>query len=320
MERLLVLDGDWDAREFGCGELAATTDLMLEYMDFFLGGDEKRIDLPPLLHQKFPLCLPFGAFQAIGTIKKLNDHNYSSWQTLMQSYLEGQELWELIGGNETAPLASTGTHEATLRKWKSRAGKALYVIKASVEENILKQIKNAKTPKEAWDILAFRYSKKNEMRLQYLENELMGIKQGGMPINQYFTKKRSVEGNVATSTDHEEGVNSEEEWDAQASVAISERIDKEEEEIDFDQRDLEDLNSSHKIAEDNTIKQALAATFPEEVNYSIDWIVDFGCSNHMTSDKEKVKSMSEYKGDRVVVTTNNSRLAIAHIGKAMIAP
>ncbi|KAK3018980.1 hypothetical protein RJ639_003399 [Escallonia herrerae] len=132
----------------------------------------------------------------------------------------------------------------------------------------------------------------------------MGIKQGSMTINQYFTK----------------GVNSEEEWDAQASVAISERIDEEqEEEIDFDQRDLEDLNSSHKIAEDNIMKQALAANFLEEVDYNNDWIFDSGCSNHMTGDKEKLKSMSEYKGDRVVVTANNSRLAIAHVGKATIA-
>ncbi|KAK3036642.1 hypothetical protein RJ639_030211 [Escallonia herrerae] len=42
-------------------------------------------------------------------------------------------------------------------------------------------------------------------------------------------KKRSVEGNAATSTDHEEGVNSEEEWDAQGLIAISERIDEEQE-------------------------------------------------------------------------------------------
>ncbi|KAK3008578.1 hypothetical protein RJ639_014577 [Escallonia herrerae] len=227
----------------------------------------------------------------------------------MQSYLEDQELWELIGGNEIAPPASTGTNEAVLWKWKSRASKALYVIKSSIEDNILKHTKNAKIPKEAWDILASRYLKKNEMRLQYLENELMRIKQ-----------KRSGEGNDTTSIDYEEGVNSEEEWDAQASVAISERIDEEEDEIDFDQRDTEDLNSAHKIAEDNIIEQALAATFPEEVDYSNDWIHDSGCSNHMTGDKEKLISLSEYKGDRVVVIANNSKLAIAHFDKATIAP
>lgn len=40
--------------------MAATSDLMLAYVDFFLGGDEKRSDLPPHLHQRFPLSLLFG--------------------------------------------------------------------------------------------------------------------------------------------------------------------------------------------------------------------------------------------------------------------
>ncbi|KAE9464472.1 hypothetical protein C3L33_03589, partial [Rhododendron williamsianum] len=40
--------------------LAATADLMLAYVDFFLGGDEKRADLPPQLHQRFPMSLVFG--------------------------------------------------------------------------------------------------------------------------------------------------------------------------------------------------------------------------------------------------------------------
>lgn len=31
-------------------------------------------------------------FQFMGSIQKFNDHNYSSWQTIMRSHLEGQEL------------------------------------------------------------------------------------------------------------------------------------------------------------------------------------------------------------------------------------
>ncbi|KAL4296133.1 hypothetical protein GQ457_12G022630 [Hibiscus cannabinus] len=41
-------------------KVAATADLMLAYVDFFLGGDEKRGDLPPRLHQRFPMSLVFG--------------------------------------------------------------------------------------------------------------------------------------------------------------------------------------------------------------------------------------------------------------------
>ncbi|XP_043706589.1 uncharacterized protein LOC122656187 isoform X2 [Telopea speciosissima] len=41
-------------------KVAATSDLMLAYVDFFLGGDEKRTDLPPRLRQRFPMALLFG--------------------------------------------------------------------------------------------------------------------------------------------------------------------------------------------------------------------------------------------------------------------
>ncbi|VAH03183.1 unnamed protein product [Triticum turgidum subsp. durum] len=40
--------------------VAATPDLMLGYLDFYLGGDEKRPDLPTRLHQRFPMSLIFG--------------------------------------------------------------------------------------------------------------------------------------------------------------------------------------------------------------------------------------------------------------------
>lgn len=33
---------------------------MLAYVDFFLGGDEKRTDLPPRLYERLPMTLLFG--------------------------------------------------------------------------------------------------------------------------------------------------------------------------------------------------------------------------------------------------------------------
>ena len=65
---------------------------------------------------------------------------------------------------------------------------------------------------------------------------------------------------------------------------------------------------------------ALIVTVPGLIDYNNDWIIDSGYSNHMTGDKEKLQSMIEYKGGRVVVTANNSRLPIAHIGKTKIVP
>ncbi|GMI95080.1 hypothetical protein HRI_003177300 [Hibiscus trionum] len=98
-----------------------------------------------------------------------------------------------------------------------------------------------------------------------------------------WSKKKSIESNVVTS-------NSEEEWDAEAFFAVEE----------------EDL--------------ALTATMLDKIDYENDWIIDSGCSNHMIGDKEKLQNLSEYKGSRVVVTTNNSKLTIAHVGNIVVSP
>lgn len=47
-------------------------------------------------------------------------------------------------------------------------------------------------PKEAWEVLAIHFSKKNDMRLQLLENELMTTSKREFSINQYFTKVKSL--------------------------------------------------------------------------------------------------------------------------------
>jgi hypothetical protein len=64
---------------------------------------------------------------------------------------------------------------------------------------------------------------------------------------------------------------------------------------------------------------ALTATLSDQIDYEKDWIVDSGCSNHMTGDKEKLQNLTEYKGNRVVVTANNSKLSIAHVGNTMVS-
>ncbi|KAG6526559.1 hypothetical protein ZIOFF_016550 [Zingiber officinale] len=64
----------------------------------------------------------------------------------MESYLQGQDLWEVVGGSE----ATQPTEDANsiLRKWKIKAGKAMFALKITIEEEILEHIRDAKTPKE----------------------------------------------------------------------------------------------------------------------------------------------------------------------------
>ncbi|TMW90916.1 hypothetical protein EJD97_015047 [Solanum chilense] len=41
-------------------KVGATPDLMVSYIDFFLGGDEKRLDIVASIQKRFPMCIIFG--------------------------------------------------------------------------------------------------------------------------------------------------------------------------------------------------------------------------------------------------------------------
>ncbi|KAF7810521.1 Retrovirus-related Pol polyprotein from transposon TNT 1-94 [Senna tora] len=125
---------------------------------------------------------------SVNGMEKLNSNNYNTWSTRMRFYLLSQDLWSLVGGEETQPP----TEGEDLKKWKVRAGKAMYVLSVTVEDDILQHIKEAKTPKEAWDTLTGLYARTNDAKLQHLENELLSISQQNMTIGEYFTKVKSI--------------------------------------------------------------------------------------------------------------------------------
>ncbi|KAG8364897.1 hypothetical protein BUALT_Bualt18G0046300 [Buddleja alternifolia] len=123
---------------------------------------------------------------------------------------------------------------------------------------------------------------KNRRNKKKFEGKCYNCKEKGHMAKDCWSKEDNVESNAATSK-------SEDEWDADALFVAEEEL-------------------------------ALTATTYEQIDYEKDWIVDSGCSNHMTGDKEKLQNLSEYKGSRVVVTTNNSKLPIAHIGNTVVSP
>lgn len=57
---------------------------------------------------------------------------------------------------------------------------------------MLEHISMVETPKVAWDTFASLFSKKNDARLQFLENELMSVAQREMTINKYFNKVKTL--------------------------------------------------------------------------------------------------------------------------------
>ncbi|KAL0403111.1 UNVERIFIED_CONTAM: hypothetical protein Sradi_1951900 [Sesamum radiatum] len=129
-----------------------------------------------------------GDLQVIGGIKKLNNNNYNSWSTCIMSYMQGQDLWEVVNGNEVIQPEAEDAN-GMLRKWKIKAGKAMFILKTTIEEEVLEHIRETKTPKEAWDTFAKLFSKKNDTKLQLIESELLSVAaQRDLTVAQYFHK------------------------------------------------------------------------------------------------------------------------------------
>ncbi|XP_057977615.1 uncharacterized protein LOC131164447 isoform X2 [Malania oleifera] len=66
-------------------KVGATPDLMVAYIDFFLGGDEKRLDMASIIQKRFPMCIIFG-----GDGSYMSPYNLHS-DTLLTSLL-GQHV------------------------------------------------------------------------------------------------------------------------------------------------------------------------------------------------------------------------------------
>ena len=85
----------------------------------------------------------------------------------MEPYLQGLDLWEIVACGET----TSPENAKTLRKWKIKARKAMFAIKTSIEEEMLEHIRHVDTPNAAWDTFSTLFSKKNDVRLQYIALE-----------------------------------------------------------------------------------------------------------------------------------------------------
>ncbi|KAJ0865146.1 putative RNA-directed DNA polymerase [Helianthus annuus] len=129
-------------------------------------------------------------FQASGAIKKLNQTNYKTWMTCIKSYLQGQDLWQVTNGSDTRQ--PTNDINGAVGKWQIKAGRAMFIIKTTVEEDILDHLQDIEYPKAAWDTLEALFSKKNDARLQMLEGELLTASQGDLSVSQYFRKIKNL--------------------------------------------------------------------------------------------------------------------------------
>jgi hypothetical protein len=93
--------------------------------------------------------------------------NYRTWKFSMRMTLQAKELWEVVGGDETARPESDPKSV-----WDKRAKKALAIIALGMSAAEQEHIIDCETPKEAWDILIKLYEGQGRNRKFMLLQEL----------------------------------------------------------------------------------------------------------------------------------------------------
>ena len=125
-------------------------------------------------------------------MEKLVGNNYSYLKLCTEAYLQGQDLWDLIEGDDTDIPADTPQNAELRRQWKIKCGKALFTLRTSISKEYIDHVRDLKSPKQVWDTLQKLFTKKNTARLQFLENELAMVTQGNFSIEEYFLKVKNL--------------------------------------------------------------------------------------------------------------------------------
>uniref|UniRef100_A0A0D3BKX7 Retrotransposon gag domain-containing protein n=1 Tax=Brassica oleracea var. oleracea TaxID=109376 RepID=A0A0D3BKX7_BRAOL len=110
----------------------------------------------------------------------------------MESYLVSEDLWDVVGGNNTTPpRGNAATPEAT-KEWTRKNAKAEFALKRSISSSIFEHVSRCTSASSIWQALDQLFNKKNEAKLQLLENELADAKQGESSISEFFIKVKNL--------------------------------------------------------------------------------------------------------------------------------
>ncbi|KAF2287820.1 hypothetical protein GH714_002828 [Hevea brasiliensis] len=212
------------------------------------------------------------------SIEKLVGTNYKYWRMCMEAYLQGQDLWDLVEGVDVEIHADTLENSEPRRKWKIKCGKALFALRTSISKEFIDHVRDISSPKEVWETLERLSSKKNAARCGKIGH-----------IKKNYRVKLS-KANVAR--DKEDG--DQLKWEQCFTVEVVEGRDN--------------------VTVESTQVQAL---FNHEICRD-EWIIDSGCSHHVTRNDSLLSEVRQHKGERVIVTTDNSAYPVAKEGVVKI--
>ena len=132
-----------------------------------------------------------GYFNNFG-VEVLDHSNYKIWRSCMESYLVGEDLWEIVGGDDVNCTENTPVNVDKLKKWWIANEKAESILKRSISRGLFKHIIGSKLADDIWTNLNGLFNKKDVAQLQLLENELANTTQGDLTISYFFLKTKNL--------------------------------------------------------------------------------------------------------------------------------
>ena len=83
-------------------------------------------------------------------MEKLLVNNYSYWKLCTEAYLPGQDLLDLIGGDDIEILGDTPQNVELRRKCKIKCGKPLFTLRTLISKEYIDHVRDLKSPKQVW--------------------------------------------------------------------------------------------------------------------------------------------------------------------------
>ena len=126
--------------------------------------------------------------------EKLDRNYYASWSYKMHQYLLGHGYWSYVeGANDEAPES---THR-DFPVWEQSASRVLYCFASCVGEQLLIYIRDAKTPKGAWENLKKIFTASTTARELQLRQELSNLRQRDLLVADYTSKIKDIRDSLA---------------------------------------------------------------------------------------------------------------------------
>ncbi|GKV49234.1 hypothetical protein SLEP1_g55997 [Rubroshorea leprosula] len=121
----------------------------------------------------------------------LNQSNYNVWKTCMESYLVGEDLWDVVGGDDITALENNEENAKAFKQWRQKNAKAEFALKRSISHGMFEHIICYKSANGILQTLDRLFNKRDVSQLQFSENQLANDCQ---PISEARMKRHIVHG------------------------------------------------------------------------------------------------------------------------------